>query len=113
MTILLIKGPPKSGKSLLANSLRNTAISQGRGAMLIDDHADGEAHIHLEKIIKGDRFIPGTPASEVNWKDGVTVILVNKGEDRLAEFEAICPGFTEMFGPVSTMELTAKDKGKK
>ena len=103
MTIIAIKGPAKSGKSLLANSLRNTAIANGRGALLIDDHADGEAEHHLEKIIRGDSFVPGTPADQVNWKKEPQVILVNSGVKRLEEFEAICPGFTEMFGPVSTM----------
>jgi hypothetical protein len=105
MTILIIEGPPKSGKSLLANSMRNTAISSGRGALLIDDHADGEARYHLEKIIKGDQLVPGTPADEINWKKEPQVILVNSGEKRLAEFEELVPGFTAKFGPVSRMKL--------
>jgi hypothetical protein len=99
--ITVIEGPPKSGKSVLANSLRNSAISSGRGAMLIDDHADGEARHHLEKIIAGDVFVPGTPAVDVRWKNDPHVILVNSGEQRLEEFESICPGFTKKLGPVS------------
>lgn len=105
MTILIIEGPAKSGKSLLANSMRNTAISGGRGALLIDDHSDGDAIHHLEKIIQGDKFVPGTAASDVRWKKDSQVILVNSGADRLAEFETICPGFTTVFGPVSKMKL--------
>lgn len=101
--ITVIEGPPQSGKSVLANSLRNAAISSGRGALLIDDHADGEARHHLEKIIAGDVFVTGTPAGEVRWKNSPHVILVNSGEQRLAEFESICPGFTEKFGPVSRL----------
>jgi hypothetical protein len=102
--ITVIEGPPESGKSLLANSLRNAAISSGRGALLIDDHADGEARHHLEKIIAGDVFVPGTPAEAVRWKNDPQVVLVNSGEQRLAEFESICPGFTKRFGPVSRIQ---------
>jgi hypothetical protein len=105
MSILIIKGPAKSGKSLLANSMRNTAISSGCGALMIDDHADGEAVHHLEKIIQGDRFVPGTAAADVKWKKDPKVILVNSGEDRLKEFETICPGFTTVHGPVSKMNV--------
>lgn len=106
MTIMHIKGPPKSGKSLLANSLRNTALTERRGALLIDDHADGEAQHHLEKIIAGGAFVPGTAADAVSWKsDSPAVILVNSGIDRLDEFEAICPGFMAKFGPVTTLTL--------
>jgi len=105
MAILIIDGPPKSGKSLIANGLRNTAISAGKGALLIDDHADGDAIHHLEKIIKADKFVSGTPAEEVNWKPDPQIILVNSGAERLKDFDAICPGFTAKFGPVRRMPL--------
>ncbi len=108
MTILVIEGSAKSGTSLLANSVRDTAISSGRSALLIDDHADGEAMHHLEKIIQGDQFVPGTAANKVNWKKGPQVILVKSGAKRLKEFEEICPGFTAKFGPVSTVKMDAK-----
>lgn len=103
--IVVISGPAKSGKSLLANSLRNTAISNGRGALLIDDHSDGDAIHHLEKIIVADRFVPGTKAEDVRWKNDPAIVLVNAGEKRLDEFEKICPGFTKKFGPVSRMPV--------
>jgi hypothetical protein len=103
--ITIIKGPPNSGKSLLANALRNTAIGGGRGVLLIDDHAEGEAERHLERIIAGDPFMPGTPIEDIRWKSDPQIILVNSGAGRLAEFEALVPGFTAKFGPVSTINI--------
>lgn len=103
MPIIVINGPDKSANSLLANSLRNTAISSGNGALLINDNLDGDAVHHLEKIIAADPFVKGTDAEKVKWKKDPAIILVGSGEKRLAEFEKICPGFTKKFGPVSKM----------
>ena len=106
MPIIVINGPSKAANRLMGDSLRNTAISSGGGALLIDDHMDGEARHHLEKIIAGDKFIEGTEAGKVNWKSRAAVVLIGKAEKRIDEFEAICPGFTKQLGPVSRMNLT-------
>ena len=105
MTIIVINGGDKAATSFLANSLRNTAIGSGCGALLINDSKDGEAKHLLEKIIDGDVFVEGTPAEEVRWKNDPKIILVNSGADRLPELDAICPGFSEKFGPAQYMSI--------
>lgn len=106
MAIIVITGDA-SATSLLADSLRSTAINGGRGALLVRGTEQDEAEVQhlLEKIIVADVFAVGTPAESINWKNDPQVILVNEGEAKLAEFEAACPGFTAKFGPVSRMSL--------
>ena len=106
MSILIIRSANKGAATLLADSMRNTAMSAGKGVILIDDHADGETQHQLEKIIDGDVFVIGTEAEKVKWKADPQVILVNSGEARLAHFEEACPGFTKKIGPVSNMNLS-------
>jgi hypothetical protein len=115
MPITHITGSPNSGKSLLANSMRNTAISNGRGALLVDDTNDGEARYLLEKIVAGASLglEPGrgpatvTAARDIPWKPDPAIIIVGDKIEMLAEFEEIAPGFIEMFGPVKTLDLTS------
>lgn len=120
MPIIHITGPKKSGKSLLANSLRNTAIGQSnpaegifKGALLVDDSQNGEPRYLLEKLILGESLgvtpgvgdaIPRT-AKDIKWKDDPLVVFVGDKIKLLAEFEKLAPGFTKMFGPVSKMAL--------
>jgi hypothetical protein len=61
MAIVIIKGPSKSLKSTIAAALRNNQISNGKGALLIDDFQEGELKHQLEKIIVGVPFPEGSP----------------------------------------------------
>jgi len=113
MPIIHITGPAKSGKSLMGNSMRNTQISNGKGALLVDDTQEGEARYLLEKLIDGDHLgaISGDgpaiprPAKDVNWKPEPAIIFVGDKIKLLDEFEKIVPGFTKMFGPVRSLDL--------
>jgi hypothetical protein len=115
--IIHITGPAASGKSLLANSLRNQAISEGRGALLVDDTQDGEVRYLLEKIVAGASLgpVPGMgeaipqPAAAIPWKADPSIILVGDKIGLLGEFEALAPGFTELFGPVRTLSTGVAD----
>lgn len=104
MAIIVITGD-QSAADLLGNSLRNTAISSGKGALLVKADQDGAVQHQIEKIIAGDVFVEGTPADAVNWKPDPQVVFVNAGEAFLAQFEAACPGFTVKLGPVSRLSL--------
>lgn len=115
--ITIIEGPKKSGKTALANSMRNSHIGKGYdekakayyGALLIDEDQDGEPRHLLEKIINGMALpADGTPldARHVPWKADPQVILVGKkAEKLLAEFEKLVPGFKAKIGPVKRMKL--------
>lgn len=104
MTILVIAGPPKSGKSMIAAALRNNQITLGKGALLIDEQQEGELQHQLEKIIIAEPLKPGTPAADVPWKPDPLVILVGAKANTLEQIEALAPGFTEALGP--TLRLT-------
>jgi hypothetical protein len=119
MAIIHITGPKKSGKSLLANSIRNThigqsAVAEGRinGALLVDDTQTGEPRYLLEKLMLGESLgKPGVgepvpkPAESIAWKSDATTIFVGDKIEMLADFEALAPGFTAKFGPVRTISL--------
>lgn len=113
MAIIHITGPAKSGKSLLANSMRNTQIGNGKGALLVDDTQDGEARYLLEKLVvgiplgekSGEGPAVPRPAADIPWKDDPVIIFVGDKIALLDEFEKIAPGFTKMFGPVREMAL--------
>jgi hypothetical protein len=116
--ITIIEGPAKSGKSALANSLRNRHIGRGldekagvfHGALLIDEDQDGEPRHLLEKLIHG-MALPGdgTPvnAKEIPWKADPQVVIVGKKQEKLLdEFEKLIPGFKAKVGPVKRLKLT-------
>lgn len=121
--ILFIEGPAQSGKSTMANALRNFAISNKRGALMIDDHADGAIAHHVEKIIddgemrpkdklgrltdpKGDVLKESFTVDEINWKADPIIVFVNSGAKRLDEIEALIPGFTKKLGPVNVVAIS-------
>lgn len=102
--IILITGASKSGKSTVANALRNNAINYKRGALLVDENCDGETVPLLEKIA-GEPLKQGVDASEQNWKPESSIIIVGDGAAaRLASFEELVPGFAEFHGPVYTIK---------
>lgn len=120
MPIIHIEGPAKTGKSLIANSMRNSHIAQStaevrdeagklvspaaiRGALLVDDTQAGEPRHLLEKLIIGDALTQPRPAKEIPWKADPLVIVVGKKAAILDEFEKLAPGFVKMFGPVTKM----------
>ncbi len=100
MTILVISGPPKSGKTMVAVALRNNQITNGKSALLIDEQQDGELLHLIEKIIAGDPLKPGTAADQINWKPEPLVILVGARETMLAEIEQMVPGFGAKHAPI-------------
>lgn len=105
MPITIINGPAKSGKSRLANALRNSQITNGKGALLVDDTSDGEIKPLIEKLLMGVE-LPETPPADLSdlpWKEDPLVIVVGKKARILDEFEAALPGFKEFFGPVTTL----------
>jgi hypothetical protein len=106
--IVIIQGPPKSGKTQLANSLRNAQISMKKGALLIDEDTQGEIKPLVEKILIGVELPPkeNIPADlkELPWKPESMVILVGERADSaLQALEDAVPGFTAFHGPVNRM----------
>jgi len=105
MSIVVIKGPPKSGKSLIANALRNNQIAFRNGALLVDEDQEGDARHLIEKLLVGAP-VPENPVadiSELPWKPRCMVIVVGAKEAILDEFEALVPGFSEAMGPIYTI----------
>jgi hypothetical protein len=98
---MIIKLPNTPQGMLIANVVRNGQVAARKGALLVKG-ADGETAPMLEKIIDGAKFIHGTKAKDVQWKPDSMVIFLGDA-DRLAEFEAACPGFAEFHAPVITM----------
>lgn len=105
MAITIINGPAQSGKSRLANALRNSQITQGKGALLVDDSCDGEVKPLIEKLLVGVELPAEPPAdlSTLPWKEDCLVILVGWKASMLKSFEKALPGFREFFGPVTTL----------
>lgn len=116
--ITIIEGPQGSGKTTLANSLRNQHIGKGldekskrfHGALLIDEDQDGEPRHLLEKLIEG-MALPAneTPilAKAVPWKADPQVIIVGSKQEKLLDkFEKLVPGFKEKVGPVKRLKLS-------
>lgn len=125
MPITHITGGKGVGKTFHAQSMRGQAVSLGYGTLFVDDNLkdDGATAHLLEKIIadgpakvlkgKLGRLTDGlgNPLEEtfdpatINWKKSPAIILVNDAIARLADFEAMVPGFTAMFGPVRVLPL--------
>lgn len=103
MSIVIIKGPSKTGKSLIANALRNNQISNRKGALLVDEDQNGDMNILLEKIIVGANFNV-EKWKELPWKNEPMIILVGAKHEYLPTLETLMPGFTEFFGPVFTID---------
>lgn len=121
--ITIIEGPAKSGKTALANSMRDRHISVGgpltanakkgwkpNGSLLLDEPQDGEPRYLIEKLLHGDTLpSDGSPvkADELNWKHDPQVIIVGKKQEKLLEtFEELVPGFTKRVGPVKRLKVT-------
>lgn len=100
MPIILIEGPAQSGKTTIANALRNNSIAHGRGALLVDEQTEGDLKPLVEKILAGDELQEGVDASAQKWKPECSVILVGERAAMLEQFEAAAPGFAAMHGPV-------------
>lgn len=102
MSIFIIQGPPKSGKSTIANALRNSQITAGCGALLIDEDQDGDARPLIEKLISG-AMVPDEPPTDLKtipWKKNPMVIVIGKKEATLKELDAVLPGFINFMGPI-------------
>ena len=123
--ITIIDGPPKSGKTTMANSIRNAHIGKGgpltadrkadwkpTGLLLIDEDAqkDAEPRHLIEKLLHGDALPEdGTPvaASKLNWKDEPSVVIVGKKQEKLLDvFEKLVPGFAKKVGPVKRIAFS-------
>lgn len=126
MSILHITGAKGVGKTTTAQNFRGQAVNMKRGTLLVDDNLkdDGATHHLLEKIIAdlppaemkgklgrlsdpfGNALASSFDIETINWKPDPAIIFVNEALDRLADFEAMVPGFTKKFGPVRHMEIT-------
>jgi len=104
MSITIITGESGTGKTLIANALRNNQISNQKGCLLIDETQDGALDTLLEKIIVGVNLPhPDDMPIDLNlipWKTDPMIILVGEKQSMLADIEARVPGFTDKFGPV-------------
>lgn len=109
MSIVIIKGKPETGKTLIANALRNNQISNKHGALLIDEGSEGDTDILLEKIIVGVNVPVEAPKDlkDIPWKPNAMVILIGEKVEMLDVFEARLPGFKKHFAPIYTID-TAK-----
>lgn len=103
--IFLIDGPAKSGKSRIANALRNDQIAKGNGALLVDETQNGAPNHLLEKLLVGGvgTLTSATDAAKLEWKKNCDVIVVGAKKSILADFEKLVPGFKKQFGPVVTL----------
>lgn len=128
MSILHIIGAKGVGKTTTAQNFRGQAINMKRGALMVDENLknDGATQHLLEKIIAdapvlelkgklgrlsdavGEPIAKSIPIDMINWKPDPMIIFVNDAIERLADFEAMVPGFTERFGPVRSMEITER-----
>lgn len=124
--IFEIKGPPESGKTFIAQALRNTHnIQKKGGVLLLDEDQQGHPLRLLEKLLVGEldpkkatrdeaeeaKKVPETAPLESQlgtwdiddllFKDGDILVIVvgDKGRATLAEIEKRVPGFVEMVGP--------------
>jgi thymidylate kinase len=105
--IIIIEGPAKSGKTTIANALRNSQIGQGKGALLIDEDQNGELRHQIEKIMDG-KPLPNenVQASELKWKSESMVIVVNAKQSVLNDIEAMVPGFKAIHSPVVRLNVS-------
>lgn len=90
---------PNTEKGLAqANEIRDAQIAKGAGCLLIREDCDGHPIHLLEKIIAGDRLVPGVfTAEQIRWKPDSVVIFIGKSEKLLDEFEQLVPGFKRIF----------------
>ena len=106
MAIYLIDGQEKSGKTYLANTLRNMQIHCRKGAILLDENATGHISALLEKILVGITMPESNEKwKEWPWKPDSMIILVGNSAKFLDVCEELLPGFTEFFGPVYTIQI--------
>jgi len=101
--IIVIKGPAKSGKSMVANALRDSQISRRKGCLLLDEQTEGDLVPLLEKIIIDVPFQQGM--KNIPWKADSMVVAVNDKASLIDEFEAMVPGFKEQLGPVVVLNM--------
>jgi len=106
MSIVIIKGAPKTGKSLIANALRNDHIAKGCGTLLIDEQNDAGMDVLVEKLLVGDKMPKEAPKdlSSLPWKKTPMVIVVGDKTAVLDAIEAALPGFKALMGPVYYIE---------
>lgn len=103
--IIFLKGNSPKEMRLMGDAIRNTQISNHRGALLIDDDSkDAEAKPLIEKLINGAPLIQGVDLSSLPWKENPTIILIgDTGAAKLKELEAAAPGLTDYLGPVKVV----------
>jgi hypothetical protein len=121
MSIVIIRGDKATGKTLIANALRNNQIANKRGALLVDEDQPGEIKPLLEKLLVGVP-LPTPPADaddgararwredfDINalpWKAEPMVILVGGKEAVLDQFEEAAPGFKKLMGEVYVIDAS-------
>jgi len=105
MSIIVINSSDPNANEVIATSIRNSQISQGKGALIVRAGADHERRHQLEKIIVA-KALPsdGTPvpAENIPWKPDSTVVVMSSDLFVLEEFEELVPGFKEALGPITT-----------
>lgn len=100
MALVLIDGAHASGKTYIANALRNCAVSFGKGALLLDERTIGEPKELIEKLIDTVEFNPALGTAQPWKKDPQVVAVGPGGKAKLDELEQFLPGFTSLFGVV-------------
>lgn len=118
MTIYHVKGGG-AAVAMVANALRNNAIAQGGGGLLLGAaQADADPRRLAEKVIAGAALPDDRPqpAKDVPFKGGggaaVAVVVADAaGRKLLDAIEAACPGFAAACGPEVTLTIVAKGKG--
>jgi len=104
--IFIIEGPAKSGKTTLANALRNSQISQKKGCLLVDEDQDGDLDILLEKIIVGEKLGDKPDVAKIPWKPESMIVFVNAKQSLLKDIETRVPGIIELLGPVKKVTVS-------
>lgn len=96
--IFHVKGTSAAADAI-ANALRNSQISSGKGATIIPAaSAKDLRQAQLEKAIVGPLVEGG--ASKQKWKPEAMVIIVGgEPDDVLKSLETIAPGVTKVLGP--------------
>ena len=123
-----IKGPDNSGQDKLAAALRNDAVLNRKGALILDANAKEASEVKplVQKLLVGaelpddvagykrvgqdaegkDVVLTGIDA--LPWKDDCLVIIVgDAGTEVLEAVEAACPGFKAKFGTTSATVTTS------
>jgi hypothetical protein len=98
--ILILKGPTKAGLEL-ARFLRNVAIFQGRGALVLL-RPKGEEHslvTQIEKLLVGVKLSENADINRLKFKADPLILVVGENASLLKEVEVLLPGFTKKFGP--------------